>query len=121
MGAAVIYSYFFIPKASKSGLQMPPALCTQLTPTALLSCCRGVAGFGGKCSFLQPFSEEGQLSWSPLFARGCSQPGSLAGAQSTGSRQPFLGGVEGSERSTPMGWGWAGALCCARSGATTTL
>lgn len=34
----------FIPKASKSGFQVPPALCAQLTLTAAPSRCSGVEG-----------------------------------------------------------------------------
>jgi len=83
---------FFIPKASKSGLQLPPALCTQLTLAAVPSRCRGVAIFGGKRSFLQPFPKEGRLSWCLLFATGCSRPGSLTGVHSRGSNQPSLAG-----------------------------
>lgn len=112
MGAGVIYCYFFIPKASKSGLQVPPALCTRLTLNAVLSPCRGVAIFGGKCFFLQPSPRND--SCHGLFYLPWDAPGlaALQGhtAQDLASHSWWGGGL-GEEYPDRIGLGRSFVLC----------
>lgn len=108
MGAGLIYSYTFIPKASKSGLQV----CTWLTPTAVLSCRRDVAIFGGKRSFcsLSPRKH----SYHGLFCLPWDAPGLAAflgcTAQDPASHS-WRGGELGEEHPDGMGSGRSFVLC----------